>query len=448
MSPLSHDRIYTKPFLPQPYPETPTNQPRLQLTRATHLALLPDDRLRSPLHMLLANERTLVERLITRRHIQRGILIEEIHRPHHHLDDLARHDRKVLDAGDMVETEGDPDDQIGVLDVVPAVGPGAHAGAAARLVGVLAAGVELAVAVAGDVEVVVGELGAFVVEAVRVGEHFLEGGGVDLVADGLAVDGVADGGVLDLEGSVGVVVDVDAAGFVDHRLFHHVARSLRVQRRARHGVGFVVDESVVVPVDCGVDAEGEDVLVVGCEYAWVDDCAPRNLETFVNGLRAENTGGADFVNDISSLIEHECKNVFVIGDGDDGLNYKLSVPYDSGPSGSVVGVLPADASILFVNAHNILHGLRLSLVVRKYSTEVVNRTETVAAELQIVSHNSCSSISEVEGCLSVEWRSWIGVWNIHIRERKAIEQAPSIIANLKLLAPRFPLNMWLRAYIV
>lgn len=322
--------------------------------------------------MLLANQRTLVERLITRRHIQRRILIEKIHRPHHHLDDLARHDGKVLDSGDVVDPKRDPNHQIGVLDLIPAVRPGTHAGPAARLVGVLAAGVELAVAVLGDVDVVVGELGAFVVEALRVGEHFLEGGGVDLVADGLAVDGVADGGVLDLEGSVDVVVDVDAAGFLDHRFFHHVARSLWVQCRARHGVGFVVDESIVVPVDGGVDTEGEDVLVVGREHAWVDDCAPRDLETFVDGLGAEDTGGADFVDDISSLIEHEGEDVFVIGDGDDGLNYKLSVPYHSGPSGSVVCVLPADASILFVNAHNILHDLWLSFVVRENSTEIMN----------------------------------------------------------------------------
>lgn len=331
--------------------------------------------------MLLADQDTLIERLVTRRHIERGILVEEIHRPHHHLDDLARHDGEILNPGDMIDAKRDPNDHIRVLDIVAAVGPGAHAGAAARLVGVLAAGVELAVLVLGDVDVVVGELGALVVEAVRVGEHFLEGGGVDLVADGFAVDRVADGGVLDLEGSVEVVVGVDAAGFFDHGFFHHVAGSLRVQRGARHGVCFVVDEPIIMAVDGGVDAEGEDVLVVCGEYAWMDDCTPRDLETFVDGLCAEDACGSDFIDDVSGLVEHESEDILVVGHGDDGLNYKLSVPYHSGSSSPVVGVLPADASILLVNANNIIHGYWLSFVVRQNSAEIMNGTKAVAAKL-------------------------------------------------------------------
>lgn len=108
----------------------------------------------------------------------------------------------------MLQAELDEEDEVRVGDGVAAVGPGAHAVAAAGLVRVFAAGVELAVAVAGDVEVAVGEFGAFVVEAVGVGEEFLEGRGDDLVADGVAVDGVFDRGVLDLEGAVVVRVEV------------------------------------------------------------------------------------------------------------------------------------------------------------------------------------------------------------------------------------------------
>ena len=353
-------------------------------------------------------------------------------RPKHHPQDLARHDGKILHARHMVDAERDPHHQIGIDDAIAASSPRAHARAAARLVRVLAAGVELAVAVAGDVEIVVSELGALVVEALRVGEEFLEGGGVDLVGDGEAVDGVADRGVLDLEGPVGVVVGVEAAGLGHHRFAHRVARALRVQRRARHRVRFVVDEAVGVPVDGRVDAQREDVLVVGGEDAGVDDGAPGDGEAGVDGLGAEDAGGTDFVDEVAGLVEHEGEDVFVVGDGDDALDDELAVAHDGGSAGAVVGVLPADAGVLFVHAHDVLHGRGFSFVVREDGAEVVDRAETVAAKFQVVGHYSCSGISEVEGCFSVERRSWIGVWNVHIRERETIEQAAPIIADLQL----------------
>ena len=122
------------------------------------------------------------------------------------MNHLARHDGEILDACRMLEAKLDEEDEICIRDVVVAVRPRAHPVAAAGLVRVLAAGVEFAVAVPRDVEVVVGELGALVVEALAVGEEFLEGRGVYLVADGVAVDGVADRGVLDLEDAVVVEV--------------------------------------------------------------------------------------------------------------------------------------------------------------------------------------------------------------------------------------------------
>lgn len=49
-------------------------------------------------------------------------------------------------------------------------------------------------------------------------------------------------------------------------------------------MGFVVDEAVGGAVEHGVDAEGEDVLVVGGEDARVDDGAPGNGDAFIDGL--------------------------------------------------------------------------------------------------------------------------------------------------------------------
>lgn len=205
----------------------------------------------------------------------------------------------------MVDAELYEDHHIRVDDVVFPVCPAAHACAAAGLVGVFAAAVELVVAVADGVDVVVGELGALVVETVLVGEDFLERRGVDFVRHGLAIDGVADGGVLDLESPVRVRVEVIATGGGDKGFFCVVAGSVRVEVGAWHWVGFVVDEAVGGPVEHGVYAEGEDVLVVGGEDAGVDDGPPRDFEVFVDGLGAQDAGCADFVRPFASLVEHE-----------------------------------------------------------------------------------------------------------------------------------------------
>ena len=90
----------------------------------------------------------------------------------------------------MLQAKLDPEHDVLILDLILPRRPRAHALPAAGLVCVFAAGVELAVAVAGDVEVVVGELGALVVEGGGVGDHLLEVGGEDLVGGWFVVDGV------------------------------------------------------------------------------------------------------------------------------------------------------------------------------------------------------------------------------------------------------------------
>lgn len=234
--------------------------------------------------MRLTKQRTLVELLCARRHIQSGVLVKEVDRLHRHLDDLTRHDGEVLDTGDVVDAELDVYDQVLVDDVVFAVSPAAHTGTAARLVCVFAAGVEFAVAVLDGVDVAVGEFDTLVVEGVLVGDTFLEWRSVDFVGDGLVVDGVADVDVLNFEGAVGVGVEVVAAGLRDEGFFGVVACAVGVEVAAGHRESIVVYEAVGVAVDGGVDAEGEDVLVVGCQDSWVDDSAPRDADAVVDRL--------------------------------------------------------------------------------------------------------------------------------------------------------------------
>ena len=235
-------------------------QPRL-LRRRTRsgmtMPILPHhiDRLARTLVMCVSHETTLVENLRTRRNVNRRILVKEIDRFEMDLHDLTRHHREILYARDMVDSELHPEHDILVNDIVLPVRPRAHARPAARLVRVPAARVQLAVAVAGDVDIMVGELGAFEVETLWVGEDLLEGRSHDLVADGFVVDRVADGGVLDFEGAVGVWGEVEAGGVGDEGFGHGVACPMWVPVFGDgHGVGFVVDEAVGVAFYHGVDA--------------------------------------------------------------------------------------------------------------------------------------------------------------------------------------------------
>ena len=162
----------------------------------------------------------------------------------------------------MLQPKLHKDHNVRVDDVVLACGPSSDPVPTAGLIGVAARGIELVVAVARDVEIVVRELGALEVEGVLVGEDLLKGRGVDPVADWFPVDGVSDGGVLDLEGAVEVIVEVQTRRLGHGGFLRVVADAVGVEGRAGHGVDFVVDEAVGVAVDHGVDAEGEDVLVV------------------------------------------------------------------------------------------------------------------------------------------------------------------------------------------
>jgi len=131
---------------------------------------------------------------------------------------------------------------------------------------------------------------------------------------------------------------------------------VRIEVVDGHRVYFLIDDAVGVPVNGWVNAQGEDVLVVSGEDARVDDCAPGHFDAFINRLSADNTGGADFIGHFTSLVEHERHDVFVVGDGYDGLNDEFAASNDGCAAGAVIGVFPANASVLLVDADDIVHG--------------------------------------------------------------------------------------------
>lgn len=122
----------------------------------------------------VSQQSTLVERLGARRHVDSRVLREEVDGLEADFEHLARHDWEILDARDMVDAELNEDNEIVVDDVVFAIRPVAHAGTAAGLVGVLSATVQLVFTVLDSVDVVVGEFGSLVIEAVGIGDDLLE----------------------------------------------------------------------------------------------------------------------------------------------------------------------------------------------------------------------------------------------------------------------------------
>lgn len=115
---------------------------------------------------------------------------------------------EVLDTRHVVDAELHPKDQIIVQNIILAIRPSSNALAAAALVSIPAASVQLPIAMLGDVDVVVRKLRSLEVERAGVRQDGLEGWHVDLVGYWLVVDWVSRGGVLDLEDTVGGEVEI------------------------------------------------------------------------------------------------------------------------------------------------------------------------------------------------------------------------------------------------
>ena len=159
----------------------------------------------------------------------------------------------------------------------------------------------------------------------------------------------------------------------DEGLVDSIAVTVGVEVRGDgYWMDFVVDEAVGVAVDGGVETKGEDVLVVHGQDTRVDDGAPGNVDAVVDGLRADDACGADLVRQLASLVEHKGQDVFVVGDCDDGLDDEFPAANDGRSARAVVGVLPADAGVLLVDADHVLHEHWLSLVGCQDGVQIVD----------------------------------------------------------------------------
>lgn len=107
-------------------------------------------------------------------------------------------------------------------------------------------------------------------------------------------------------------------------------------------------------VDGRVDAQAKDVLVVLGQRARVDEGAPgRRGLAVVMVDDGDDAGGARLDGDAGGLVEDERKDVLVVGEGEDVLDDELAAAGDDGAAGAPVGVLPADAVVLLVQADDV-----------------------------------------------------------------------------------------------
>ena len=248
--------------------------------------------------------------------------------------------RQVRGLRDMVHAEVEPDDDVGLGDVVAVEEGGEIDHGVVRVLGVVrVGGAGLGVFLFGDEEVVGGPVGGVVeVGGILDGEVDGAGGGADLVAAGFAV-GVGGVEVDDFVLGRGVGSVVDGGGifggdeFADE--FHGVA-GLAVGPGVGDGGGCVGDgfHGVGGAEDVEVDFEVEDVVVHGAGEGVVDVVAVVLVLGEVGGLDVAAGFDVDFHGavDVELVGEH----VVVVADSADVADCEDDVFGGAGVSGVCV----------------------------------------------------------------------------------------------------------------
>lgn len=132
----------------------------------------------------------------------------------------------------------------------------------------------------------------------------------------------------------------------------------------------------------------------------------------------------------SGSIKNPTENVFVIGDRHDSLDDEFASPCDFGTSVAEVGVFPTDTSISFMHTDGIFHLDGFALLIVDPSVKVLDDTETVASESEIVSSCASAAFAEIVGGFAMVWRSWVAVGDSHLSKSKSVEDGSSIITDI------------------
>lgn len=175
----------------------------------------------------------------------------------------------------------------------------------------------------------------------------------------------------------------------------------------RHRDRLLLEDRVERTVKHGVDAEREEVLVVGCQNSRRHHITPVGCLAWVNERGGKDARSTRLHFDVAVLPEEPGKDVLVVADGEDGLEDEVSGPSNTNALCAVVRVLPTNATVLLMEADHVAGVDRVALVIVEPASEVLDRTEAVTAKREVVGCTAGSGISEIKGLLSVVRASWI-----------------------------------------
>lgn len=203
---------------------------------------------------------------------------------------------------------------------------------------------------------------------------YLRGMSVELVTGGAAVDGVLGVLVDDLERPRLGDIQIFKARFLDNTLLNDEARAVRILLAHGNRMSLFYQQRILKPIDSRINSQRKDVLMMSSQDLIVNNGAvgrALGVERLVDGLSAEDTGGTDFELDVGGGAELPGEDVFVICDRDDRLEDQGAGTGDCGDVGAVVGVLPADSAVLFMQADCVFHLQWLTLGVGNPSVKVL-----------------------------------------------------------------------------
>lgn len=119
--------------------------------------------------------------------------------------------------------------------------------------------------------------------------------------------------------------------------------------------GVNLEDGVVGPVDHGVDAQAEEMLMVVCVDSRVNFGAPAlGVLTGVHGIGVEDTRQLDVELDGAVLVEDPVDAVLVVCGSEDVRDDEAPTPGDDGRVIAEVSVLEQDARVLLVDTDCVL----------------------------------------------------------------------------------------------
>ena len=112
------------------------------------------------------------------------------------------------------------------------------------------------------------------------------------------------------------------------------------------------------------------------------------------------------------------------------MDHELSVASNGSGAGPIIGVFPANTSVLLMDADDIFHMPGFPFVGVEHSIQIVDGAEAIATKLEIVGHHTRSDVAQVKGGLPVEGVPRVSIGDDHIRQGHAIEDTSPVVSNL------------------